>query len=83
MASFRYTVTVIFVLAASAYLSPEGKLASLMNATVFISQAISPVVFGLILDFQSFNNLLPYIIASIFISISCVLLTKNQLDEGS
>ena len=80
--NFTYTVTVIFVLAAAAHLSPDGKLASWMNATALISQASSPVVFGWILGTQSFNNLLPYIIASILISMFCVLLTRNQLDEG-
>ena len=80
--NFTYTVTVIFVLAAAAHLSPDGKLASWMNATALISQASSPVVFGWILGTQSFNKLLPYIIASILISMFCVLLTRNQLDEG-
>ena len=79
--NFAYTVTVIFVLAAAAHLSPEGKLASWLNATALISQASSPLVFGWIIGNQSFNNLLPYIIASILLSIFCILLTKNQLDE--
>ena len=79
--NFTYTVTVIFVLAAAAHLSPEGKLASWMNAAALISQASSPAVFGWILGNQSFNNLLPYVIASILISMFCVLLTRNQLDE--
>ena len=79
--NFTYTVTVIFVLAAAAHLSPEGKLASWMNATALISQASSPIVFAWIIGNQSFNNLLPYIIASILISMLCILLTKNQLDE--
>ena len=79
--NFTYTVTVIFVLAAAAHLSPEGKLASWMNATALISQASSPLVFGWIIGNQSFNNLLPYIIVSILLSMFCILLTKNQLDE--
>ena len=79
--NFTYTVTVIFVLAAAAYLSPDGKLASWMNATVLIAQASSPVFFGWVLGNQSFNYLLPYIIVSILISILCVFLTKNHLDE--
>ena len=79
--NFTYTVTVIFVLAAAAHLSPEGKLASWLNATALISQASSPLVFGWIIGNQSFNNLLPYIIASILLSIFCILLTKNKLDE--
>ena len=79
--NFTYTVTVIFVLAAAAYLSPDGKLASWMNAIALISQASSPLVFGWIIGNQSFNNLLPYIIVSILLSMFCILLTKNQLDE--
>jgi len=78
--NFTYTVAVIFVLAAAANLSPEGKLASWMNATALISQASSPVIFGWILGSQSFTNLLPFLVASILISYVCISLTKNQLD---
>ncbi|MBK49470.1 MAG: hypothetical protein CL768_00305 [Chloroflexi bacterium] len=78
--NFIFIVAYIYALAAAASLSPEGKLASWMNATGLISQASSPVIFGWILGNQSFTHLLPYLVASILISYLLISLTKNQLD---
>ena len=79
--NFAYMVTVIFVLAAAARLSPDGKLASWLNASTLLSQASAPIFFGLILTNLSFPNLLPYLLVSICLSLFCIFLTKNQLDK--
>ena len=79
--NFAYMVTVIFVLAAAARLSPDGKLASWLNASTLLSQASAPILFGLILTNHSFPNLLPYLMVLTCLSLFCIFLTKNQLDK--
>ena len=79
--NFAYMVTVIFVLAAAAGLSPDGKLASWLNAATLFSQASAPLIFGFILNNLSFPNLLPYLIASICVSLFCIFLTKDKLNQ--
>ena len=79
--NFAYMITVILVLAAAARLSPDGKLASWLNASTLLSQALAPIFFGLILTSHSFPDLLPYLMASTGLSLFCIFLTKNQLDK--
>ena len=79
--NFSYMVLVIFVLAAAAKLSPNGKLASWLNAATLFSQASAPIIFGSILNNLSFPNLLPYLVASICISLFCIVLTRDKLNQ--
>ena len=74
-------VTVIFVLAAAARLSQDGKLASWLNASTLLSQALAPFFFGMMLTNHSFPNLLPYLMVLTCLSLFCIFLTKNQLDK--
>lgn len=80
--NFTVTVAVIYVLAAAAHLSKDGKLASWINAVSLLSQASAPLLFGFILTNLSFIYLLPFLAISLSISILCILFTKNRLDEA-
>ena len=79
--NFTVTVAVIYVLAAAANLSKDGKLASWINAVSLLSQASAPLLFGFILANFSFIYLLPFLVISLSVSILCILFTKNSLDE--
>ena len=81
--NFTVTVAVIYVLAAAAHLSKDGKLASWINAVSLLSQASAPLLFGFILTNLSFIYLLPFLAISLSISILCILFTKNRLDEAT
>ena len=78
---FFFTLTVIYVLAATASISPSGRLASWLNASILVGMSLSPSVFGFILEVSSFENLLPFLSIFIAITLICIFLTKDELDK--
>ena len=78
---FFFTMTVIYVLAASAIISPTGRLASWLNAAILIGMSVAPSLFGYILDRGTFIDLLPLLFAFILITLICITFIRKTLDQ--
>ena len=78
---FFFTMTVIYVLAASAIISPTGRLASWLNAAILIGMSVAPSLFGYILDRGTFIDLLPLLFAFILITLISITFIRKTLDQ--